>query len=62
IIDRQFDGTITPLAIAFVVCNSVAWLGWRWAVARTQAGERRSAAEVASSVGEGEQLGCDPEP
>jgi DHA1 family bicyclomycin/chloramphenicol resistance-like MFS transporter len=33
VIDHQFDGTITPLAIAFVVCNSIAWLGWRWAMA-----------------------------
>jgi MFS transporter, DHA1 family, multidrug resistance protein len=32
IIDRQFDGTITPLAIGFVVCNSIAWAGWRWAI------------------------------
>jgi DHA1 family bicyclomycin/chloramphenicol resistance-like MFS transporter len=32
VIDRRFDGTITPLAIGFVVSNSIAWLGWRWAV------------------------------
>ena len=31
-IDHQFNGTITPLAIAFVVGNSIAWLGCRWAI------------------------------
>ena len=30
-IDHQFDGTITPLSIAFLVSNAIAWLGWRWA-------------------------------
>jgi hypothetical protein len=29
---------------------------------RAKAGERQSAAETASTVGAGEQLGCDPEP
>jgi DHA1 family bicyclomycin/chloramphenicol resistance-like MFS transporter len=33
VIDSQFDGTITPLAIGFVVSNTIAWLGWRWAIA-----------------------------
>ena len=32
VIDRQFDGTITPLAIWFVICNTVAFLGWKWAI------------------------------
>ena len=32
-IDNLFNGTITPLAIAFVVSTTIAWLGWRWAVA-----------------------------
>jgi DHA1 family bicyclomycin/chloramphenicol resistance-like MFS transporter len=31
-IDHQFDGTITPLSIAFLVSNAIAWLGWRWAI------------------------------
>ena len=29
-------GTITPLAIGFVVGNSIAWLGWRWAIAASR--------------------------
>lgn len=32
VIDRQFDGTIRPLAIAYVVATAVAIGGWRWAV------------------------------
>ena len=31
LIDRRFDGTIRPLAIAFVVSSLVAFAGWRWA-------------------------------
>jgi DHA1 family bicyclomycin/chloramphenicol resistance-like MFS transporter len=31
LIDRQFDGTITPLAIGFVASSLVASLTWRWA-------------------------------
>ena len=58
VIDRQFDGTITPLAIWFVICNTIAWLGWKWAV--SQGGERQSGAEAASPAGAGEQLGCEP--
>jgi DHA1 family bicyclomycin/chloramphenicol resistance-like MFS transporter len=30
-IDRQFDGTVTPLAIGFVVSSLVASNAWRWA-------------------------------
>ena len=32
VIDHQFNGTITPLAIAFVVGSLIAYLGWKWAV------------------------------
>ena len=32
VIDRQFDGTIRPLAIGFVGSSLVALLAWRWAV------------------------------
>ena len=35
-IDRQFDGTIRPLAIGFVVSSAVAAVAWRWA-ARSEA-------------------------
>lgn len=39
VIDHLFNGTITPLAIAFVASNTIAWLGWRWAIrSMTQAG------------------------
>jgi DHA1 family bicyclomycin/chloramphenicol resistance-like MFS transporter len=31
LIDRQFDGTVTPLAIGFVVSSLVASNAWRWA-------------------------------
>jgi DHA1 family bicyclomycin/chloramphenicol resistance-like MFS transporter len=31
LIDRQFDGTITPLSIGFVVSSAVALGAWRWA-------------------------------
>jgi DHA1 family bicyclomycin/chloramphenicol resistance-like MFS transporter len=31
LIDRRFDGTITPLAVGFVVSSSVALGAWRWA-------------------------------
>lgn len=33
VIDHQFDGSITPLAIAFVVSSAIGWLGWKWAIA-----------------------------
>jgi DHA1 family bicyclomycin/chloramphenicol resistance-like MFS transporter len=36
IIDRQFDGTIMPLTIAYVVGTAVAIVGWRWAMAATR--------------------------
>jgi DHA1 family bicyclomycin/chloramphenicol resistance-like MFS transporter len=32
IVDRRFDGTVTPLAIAFVVSSAVAAVAWRRAV------------------------------
>jgi DHA1 family bicyclomycin/chloramphenicol resistance-like MFS transporter len=35
-IDRQFDGTIRPLAIGFVISSLAAFGGWRWA-ARSEA-------------------------
>ncbi len=35
-IDRQFDGTILPLAIAYVVGTAVAIAGWWWAVVATR--------------------------
>jgi len=31
LIDRQFDGTITPISIAFVACSIVAFAAWTWA-------------------------------
>jgi DHA1 family bicyclomycin/chloramphenicol resistance-like MFS transporter len=31
-IDSRFDGTVTPLAIGFVVCNLIALVAWRQAV------------------------------
>lgn len=31
LIDRQFDGTVRPLAIGFVVSSAVAFAGWLWA-------------------------------
>ena len=31
LIDRRFDGSVTPLAIGFVVSSSVAFGAWRWA-------------------------------
>ena len=34
LIDRQFDGTITPLAFGFVISSGVAMGAWRWASAR----------------------------
>jgi len=39
IIDRQFDGTIMPLTIAYVVGTAVAIVGWRWAMAATRTRE-----------------------
>ena len=36
-IDRQFDGTVTPLAIGFVVSSAVASGSWRWAVSHQPA-------------------------
>ena len=38
VIDRQFNGTITPLAIALVIGSLIAWLGWRWAVSAASPG------------------------
>ena len=38
-IDRQFDGTILPLAIAYVVGTAVAIAGWWWAVVATRQSE-----------------------
>jgi uncharacterized membrane protein YfcA len=34
IIDRQFDGTIRPLAIGFLVSSVIAYLAWRQATLR----------------------------
>jgi DHA1 family bicyclomycin/chloramphenicol resistance-like MFS transporter len=31
LIDRQFNGTITPISIGFVISSSVAFTAWRWA-------------------------------
>jgi MFS transporter, DHA1 family, multidrug resistance protein len=31
IIDRQFDGSITPLSIGFVISSAAAFAAWRWA-------------------------------
>jgi DHA1 family bicyclomycin/chloramphenicol resistance-like MFS transporter len=36
VIDHLFNGTITPLAIAFVASNIVAWLGFKWAIRTCQ--------------------------
>ncbi|MFW2334384.1 multidrug effflux MFS transporter [Ilumatobacter sp.] len=36
-IDRQFDGTITPISIGFVISSSVAFAAWRWASSAEQA-------------------------
>ena len=33
-IDRQFDGTVMPLAIGFVLSSFTASVAWRWAVSR----------------------------
>ena len=38
VIDRRFNGTITPLSIALVIGSLVAWLGWRWAVSAAAPG------------------------
>jgi DHA1 family bicyclomycin/chloramphenicol resistance-like MFS transporter len=35
-IDRQFDGSVLPLSIAFAVCTLVAFGSWRWAIAATR--------------------------
>jgi MFS transporter, DHA1 family, multidrug resistance protein len=32
LIDRQFDGTVRPIAIGFVVSSAVAFAGWLWAI------------------------------
>lgn len=37
VIDRQFDGTITPLAVGFVLASITAMSAWRWAVVRRDA-------------------------
>jgi hypothetical protein len=36
-IDRQFNGTITPISIGFVISSSVAFAAWRWASSAEQA-------------------------
>ena len=36
LIDRQFDGTVRPIAFGFVISSAVAVGGWRWA-ARSEA-------------------------
>ena len=35
-IDRQFDGSVTPLAIAYAVGTAISIAGWRWAVVATR--------------------------
>jgi DHA1 family bicyclomycin/chloramphenicol resistance-like MFS transporter len=40
LIDRQFDGTVTPLAIGFVISSVVASGAWRWAVSHTPPDDR----------------------
>ena len=37
LIDRRFDGTITPLAIGFVISSTVAFSAWRWATVQDPA-------------------------
>ena len=41
IVDRQFDGTITPLAIAMVIGTLVSFAGWRWAISASRRGSVR---------------------
>jgi DHA1 family bicyclomycin/chloramphenicol resistance-like MFS transporter len=36
VIDRQFDGTIMPLTIAYVAGTAMAIAGWRWAMVATR--------------------------
>jgi DHA1 family bicyclomycin/chloramphenicol resistance-like MFS transporter len=31
LIDRQFDGTVTPISIGFVITSVVAFGAWKWA-------------------------------
>jgi DHA1 family bicyclomycin/chloramphenicol resistance-like MFS transporter len=40
LIDRQFDGTVTPLAIGFVISSVVASGAWRWAVSHRPPDDR----------------------
>ena len=37
VIDRQFDGTVTPLTIGFVLASMTAMASWRWAMTRRAA-------------------------
>ncbi len=37
LIDRRFDGTITPISTGFVVSSAVAFSAWRWAHVRETA-------------------------
>jgi MFS transporter, DHA1 family, multidrug resistance protein len=39
-IDRQFDGTIQPLAVALVIGTLVSASGWRWAVSAASRGRQ----------------------
>ena len=57
-IDHQFNGTITPLAIAFVVGNVVAIAGWRWASVRVALSRYRRLA-VRHERGLAEPVGAD---
>lgn len=43
LIDRQFDGTIRPISIGFVVSSSVAFGGWTWATRVESAQSMQSA-------------------
>jgi len=40
VIDRQFDGTIQPLAVALVIGTVVSASGWRWAVSAASRGRQ----------------------
>jgi len=37
LIDRQFNGTITPISIGFVISSCIAFSAWRWASAAERA-------------------------
>ena len=45
LIDRQFDGTITPISVGFVISSFVAFGAWRWASNREVATVVVSASE-----------------